>query len=115
MDGDTSYDPTEPLAALADTDIPGPDIVDDAPTITDFMGNEGDSGEETPSPSTPLPPCPHVDAAFANEAARLSMLKKFKSAVAWSACVGEATSGALGRAAKRRKVSYSSVALYAAH
>lgn len=42
--------------------------------------------------------CPHIDTAFAVEAARLSMLRKYKSAVAWGA------SGS-GRAVKRRKVS----------
>ncbi|OCB84798.1 hypothetical protein A7U60_g8323 [Sanghuangporus baumii] len=40
--------------------------------------------------------CPHVDTAFAVEAARLSMLRKYKSAVAWGA-------SSSGRAAKRRK------------
>lgn len=67
------------------------------------------SNGDTSSGQTAPAPCPHIDAAFANEAARLSMLKKYKSAVAWAASAGEAASGALGRAAKRRKVSHSSL------
>ena len=42
--------------------------------------------------------CVHIDVAFAVEAARQSMLKKYKAAVAW----GASMSG--GRPTKRRKV-----------
>ena len=41
--------------------------------------------------------CPHIDSVFAIEAARSSMLRKYKSAIAYGASSG-------GRAAKRRKV-----------
>ena len=49
--------------------------------------------------------CPHIETAFAVEAARLSMLRKYKSAVAWGASGG-------GRAAKRRKVKRVSTILF---
>ena len=32
--------------------------------------------------------CPHIDTAFAVEAARVSMLKKYRAAVAWAAQTG---------------------------
>ena len=50
--------------------------------------------------------CPHIDAAFAVEAARVSMLKKYKAAVAWGARTGSRGE----RSAKRRKVCVKPVA-----
>lgn len=42
--------------------------------------------------------CPHIEAVFAVEAAKLSMLRKYKSAIAWNVLNA-------GIPAKRRKVS----------
>ena len=53
--------------------------------------------DEVSGEATSVGQCPHVDTAFAVEAARLSMLRKYKSAIAWGA-------SSSGRAAKRRKV-----------
>lgn len=44
--------------------------------------------------------CPHIDAVFAVEAERVSMLKKYKAAVVWAAQMGARGE----RAAKKRKV-----------
>lgn len=63
-----------------------------ASTLGDFDDNAME--EETATEGS----CPHIEAAFGVEAAKLSMLRKYKSAVAW--CVSNA-----GTPAKRRKVS----------
>lgn len=58
--------------------------------------DEGNAG----TPGSASGRCAHVDVAFAAEAARLAMLKKYKAAVAW----GASMSGNHARPAKRRKV-----------
>lgn len=94
-DSTSSGSTNVPLGGLGDTSMASAMDLD----VGDIAAGSDDEGTAG-TPGSASGRCAHVDVAFAAEAARQAMLKKYKAAVAW----GSSMSGNHARPAKRRKV-----------